>query len=83
MTEPTREATVGTCSYCGQEAEMEPEHVVPRAIFVNENQSTIVIPACHCCNNSQRRAPARTTFGTGWWSRLGWTATRTSCHSWR
>jgi hypothetical protein len=32
---------------------MEPEHVVPRAIFVNKNQSKIVIPACHACNSKK------------------------------
>lgn len=32
---------------------MEPEHVAARSIFVNKNQSTIVIPACHKCNNAK------------------------------
>lgn len=30
---------------------MEPEHVVARSIFINRNQSNLVIPACHECNN--------------------------------
>jgi len=43
----------GACSYCGAMEAMEPEHVVPRAIFLNDNQSTIIIPACHRCNNEK------------------------------
>lgn len=32
---------------------MQPEHVVPRAIFLNQNQSSIIIPACQPCNNEK------------------------------
>jgi hypothetical protein len=53
MSETGDEVEIGLCSYCGEEHELEPEHVVPRAIFVNDNQSTIVIPACHRCNNEK------------------------------
>jgi hypothetical protein len=53
MSEPEKEVSIGPCSYCGEDHELEPEHVVPRAIFVNGNQSSIVIPACHHCNNEK------------------------------
>jgi hypothetical protein len=53
VSEPTTEEEIGLCSYCEAVQPMEPEHVVPRAIFVNANQSTIVIPACHRCNNEK------------------------------
>ena len=43
MSETGDEVEIGPCSYCGEEHELEPEHVVPRAIFVSDNQSTIVI----------------------------------------
>jgi len=47
------EEKIGTCSYCEAVEKIEPEHVVPRAIFLNGNQSTIIIPACHRCNNDK------------------------------
>ena len=53
MSEPKQDVVIGTCSYCAREKEFEPEHVVPRAIFVNDNQSVLVIPACHDCNNDK------------------------------
>jgi hypothetical protein len=53
LSKPKKEIEIGLCSYCGNEDEMEPEHVVPRSIFVNKNQSNIVIPACHACNNKK------------------------------
>jgi hypothetical protein len=55
MSKPKKEKEVvrGICSYCGNEDVMEPEHVVPRSIFVNKNQSKIEIPACHACNNKK------------------------------
>lgn len=53
MTDQTPEENIGTCSYCGRELVMQPEHVVPRAIFINENQSNIVIDACQKCNNDK------------------------------
>ena len=53
MSVPASTRPVEPCSYCGEEHEQEPEHVVPRAIFLNENQSTIIIPACHRCNNQK------------------------------
>src|SRR5215207_9347937 len=53
MSEPTTEAEIGPCSYCEAIEPIEPEHVVARAIFVNDNQSTIIIPACHRCNNEK------------------------------
>ena len=53
MSEAKEEVDIGPCSFCEEEQEMEPEHVVPRSIFVNDNQSTIIIPACHRCNNEK------------------------------
>jgi hypothetical protein len=53
MSKPKKEPDIGPCSYCGKEDDREPEHVVPRAIFVNKNQSKIEIPACHACNNKK------------------------------
>jgi hypothetical protein len=53
VSDPASSRPVGPCSYCGEEHEQEPEHVVPQAIFVNGNQSTIIIPACHRCNNQK------------------------------
>ena len=43
----------GVCSYCEAVEPIEPEHVVSRSIFVNDTQSTIIIPACHHCNNEK------------------------------
>ncbi len=53
MSKPRKEIVTGNCSYCTETQEIEPEHVVPRSIFVHKNQAKIVIDACHQCNNEK------------------------------
>src|SRR5690242_15834140 len=53
MSKPRRTAVTGPCSYCGRVRELEPEHVVPRSLFFDKSQATIVIPACEECNREK------------------------------
>jgi hypothetical protein len=53
MSNPKKQIVIGPCAYCGEERELEPEHVVPRSIFVHRNQAKIVVPACRACNNAK------------------------------
>jgi hypothetical protein len=55
MSKPRTDIKIGPCSYCGEVQELEPEHVVPRSIFVNKNKAKIVIDACHDCNHEKGR----------------------------
>ena len=36
-----------------QDGVQEPEHVVPRSIFIHKTQSKIIIPACEHCNRAK------------------------------
>lgn len=53
MSKPKKVIVVGSCSYCGAEGELEPEHVVPRALFIDVNQANIIINACDACNGEK------------------------------
>lgn len=53
MSKPSSEIVIGMCSYCGEERKLEPDHVVPRALLVNPNQATVIIPACQACNRDK------------------------------
>jgi hypothetical protein len=53
MSKPRKQIVIGSCSYCGEQRELEPEHVVPRSIFIHKTQAKIAIAACHDCNNAK------------------------------
>jgi hypothetical protein len=53
MGKPKRAPVTGPCSYCGQVRELEPEHVVPEALFFDKSQAKAIIPACKPCNREK------------------------------
>ena len=45
---------MGICSYCGQEAMMTWDHVIPQMLLKRYNLNhALVIPCCHECNQSK------------------------------
>jgi hypothetical protein len=58
MSRPRKQIVTGPCSYCGEQRELEPEHVVPEALFFDVNQATVVIPACRPCNREKAEGEA-------------------------
>ena len=45
---------VDTCVYCGTQAEVTREHVVPRALFIEPLPPTMItVGVCHPCNNGK------------------------------
>lgn len=53
MSKPKKEVVVGPCSYCGDEWELEPDHVVPQGLFFNPNLAKLIINACEPCNREK------------------------------
>lgn len=50
MSKPKKQVIVGPCMYCGQERQLEEDHVVPTTLFINQNQSTVKVLSCRDCN---------------------------------
>jgi hypothetical protein len=53
MSKRRKQAIIGPCSYCGEERELEPDHVVPQGLFVDVNQAKVIVPACRECNGEK------------------------------
>lgn len=53
MSKPRRKPQVQICTYCGQRGEVEKDHVIPEALFVNANQATVKVWSCIPCNREK------------------------------